>query len=473
MLGRFRLSILIVTVVCCLSLVFLVILNFLVFHTSSDSRKQFMVLLAKSVDESLSISSEENPLKELQKKLDFGLIDSTEPESWLEMWVVDAAGTVLYQEAPSSLPDESVDLEKPIGLYGTSELSSFLSLGPPLQIVRLSNPVARYLIVRNLRGPPGGKIFGLQAFFILITFATSLFLAIFLLFCFLRKKAKEAEDVIERMGKGELGVRFSIKSIDHFSGLMAKFNELADEIERLVLNLRVTEKARSMIIRELGHDLRTPITSIRSAAETLIEYKSELSEGQTNELHSVLVQDSFYLSTLIDQLTFLNSMDEPTYSFPDSEVSLHELLEQGLKKREMGSKLRWSIDAESLLISANVSLMTRLVSNALDNAFRYAVSEVNVSAKKKRGNLEIIILDDGPGLSTDQIMLFGKRDPNSPRVVHKEQHSQLGSVIMSKICRAYGGSAAISNRLRGGVVVGAELKLSLRLSSVTSVHEVS
>jgi K+-sensing histidine kinase KdpD len=117
--------------------------------------------------------------------------------------------------------------------------------------------------------------------------------------------------------------------------------------------------------------------------------------------------------------------------------------------------------------------MTRLVSNALDNAFRYAVSEVNVSAKKKRGNLEIIILDDGPGLSTDQIMLFGKRDPNSPRVVHKEQHSQLGSVIMSKICRAYGGSAAISNRLRGGVVVGAELKLSLRLSSVTSVHEVS
>lgn len=233
--------------------------------------------------------------------------------------------------------------------------------------------------------------------------------------------------------------------------------------------LRETEKTRIGLIQELAHDLRTPMASLRNLIETLSTGSPSLDSQLREELFQLAVKETDYLTQLVEDLLFLAQVMEPKSKPQDQSVSLTQLLVDEL---ELMSTRYPDVDFEALensreiLVEGHPHLLKRLIRNALDNAASYARSKVSVRIIQRRSSqsFEILVLDDGPGLSPESLSSFGKKRSTRYMGSHREGRLSvgLGSVIMTTIAQNHEGSVEISNQVSPqGQVTGALLRIVL------------
>jgi signal transduction histidine kinase len=283
-----------------------------------------------------------------------------------------------------------------------------------------------------------------------------------------RDKAELAKEVLGRMQQGDLKARFPISKWDEASQIFVLYNQMADEIERLVARLEQNEKTRVALLQELAHDLRTPVSSLRNVIETIKFDEKLLPEKTKEELKEVALHETEYLSRLVEDLLFLALMLEPKYKAESEEVSIRDLL---VNQMNAVTPAYPNIQCE-LIEAANGDtrslgtphLLRRLFRNALENACSFARSKVTVTICETNGRLTVIIQDDGPGLSEPALEMFGKKKTSTRYQTGGEGRLSigLGSVIMQTIATAHSGQAAIRNLTENGKIRGAELTITLR-----------
>ncbi|HLE09634.1 MAG: hypothetical protein A2504_07075 [Bdellovibrionales bacterium RIFOXYD12_FULL_39_22] len=286
------------------------------------------------------------------------------------------------------------------------------------------------------------------------------------------KNVKQADLVISELQKGNLKARFQVTRKDEFGQAMLRFNHMADEIEKLVEHLKSVERARTKLLQELAHDLRTPITSLKNLLETLSLKGDRLDQSVKTELITLSLREVEYFERLVEDLLFLAKVEGPKYQQNSSAVLIGEVLQEEidqvfLRHKHQGSNIKIisnMMDMESEIL-ADDYLLHRLFRNALENAHSFAVSEVQVSCVKDNGNGAVIITidDDGPGFSLESLKAFGER--RFSRQLQKDKNGRLsvglGSVVMKTICNAYDAKLKVSNRIdSSGKIVGAHLEIA-------------
>ena len=300
----------------------------------------------------------------------------------------------------------------------------------------------------------------------------AMFLALLIVFFYLRKKSQLAAKVMSALESGNLKARFEIGRFDEFTSLLCDFNRMADQIEKLVVKLRNAESARSQMIGELGHDLKTPLTSMMTNTETLVSYFDKMSSEDRNDLLSQLKSDILYFKHLIESLTEMASLDEPSYKLKTTELDLEAHLREELKNRQTTSTLNWTfeIQGKNKIIQADPHLINRLLKNALDNSARFAKSSINIKVSSTNNFLKINVMDDGTGLTPVEINLFAKRRERRKRREGSDEFSLgFGSIIMKSIVELHGGTISISNLMNRDKIIGSNLEIILPLNAI--VHK--
>ena len=375
------------------------------------------------------------------------------------LWVFSAQGDLLARSDETDPPVQWSELKKPQGVHDYVFHYSFLHLFPDLALIKLeANPEA-YLLFEfrrpgSLRGPAWIQI--AFAFFVL---GMSILIAVVITSIYLRNKSKEARAVLSRLEKGDLNARFEIKRTDEIGILMVDFNRMASEIERLVHRVQETETARKNLLEELSHDLRTPLTSLNTSAETLYDHWDEMPRAEQKDFVSVIRTELGYFLHLIEDLFFIAAIGEPRYKKTTRKIDLFELLSGEAKNRNgirsplKGDPIVWQVHGEERLksqafIAGDPLLIQRLFRNALDNAAKYAVSQVNISIALQDSFLAVTIVDDGKGISDSAIAAFGLPRKNRFQVgeVDRDVSLGLGSVIIKTILELHGGKFAIRRR---------------------------
>lgn len=382
------------------------------------------------------------------------------------LWLVSDGGVILSSNSELNFPIEWKELKIPKKIHGIESNEESYGLTPKTFVVKLDTTPVTYLISHNERTLFQGPYLLIQGTHTFTTAALAVFLALSISFYYLRRKSSEARKVLGRMESGDLKARFEIKRFDEFGSLILDFNRMANEIERLVMCLRDTEISRSNLLQELGHDLRTPLTSLSSAFETMKEHHELLSSEEKSELFSMIQTDIRYFKDLLDKLTLVATIDGPHYKSSTEQINLNFLLETEVLSRQIasGQTINWSLHQDGTttpIILGDSHLITRLFRNAFDNASRYAVSSIAVSVNDLKDKVEILVLDDGPGLSEDSLKDFGKR---RERRLRKEKNVEdfslgLGSVIMKTIAQVHGGQVDMFNHFSHDKVSGACLRV--------------
>lgn len=398
--------------------------------------------------------------------------------------LLDEDGSVLFPPDEAALPDWD-RIQKPGKAYEFVQIESQNSsrppprllpfLGPPRpfkmrdSLVRLEGEPAQYLLMKRSRPPqPPPEKDGRRPpiFFPLIGFG-SLFLSLLLgvgvtiaiIYNGVKNGVAQADHVISELHRGNLKARFDINRKDEFGRAMLRFNTMADEIEKLVVNLKEVDQARTRLLQELAHDLRTPVASMKSLLETLQFRRADLAADVQMEMIDLALKETRYFERLVEELLFLAQIKEPSLQSQFPAVDLRSILMDTaddllVRYEAQNKKIRYEAEfaAGVLPVKGDPHLFHRLVRNALENAFSFAGTKVRLTSKVGKNGICVIIEDDGPGFSEEALATFGTR-----RVTRRLESKPggrvslgLGSVVMRSIVEALGGRMQASNRAEGG-----------------------
>ena len=356
--------------------------------------------------------------------------------------------------------------------------------GPPMpdMLVRFPDNPPQYLYV-SMREPTGSHpgmrppfslflvTFGAQLLSVLIGVA----FALLLLFRSMTDKMRLADGVISELQSGNLKARFPVGRMDELGQAMTRFNRMADEIERLVEQLRNVEKSRVSLLQDLTHDLRTPVASLKNLLATLGKKSPTVNEQIQTELIELAAREVDYFERLVEDLLVLAQISEPRYQADRRVVSILEVIQEEAGSVSGHSQVAGapqktievddSISPEACEISGDAHLLRRLFRNALENAYSFAHSEVKVSFDISHPKeLRIRIQDDGPGMSAEALKGFGERRVS--RSLAREKGNRLsvglGSVIMKTVAEIHRGGVVARNREDATHrVLGADVQITL------------
>ncbi len=384
--------------------------------------------------------------KKLARKFKIKTDDQSSKPS---LWLVNDKGEILSANNLQGLPIEFDKLPRPKKVHGITSNDGVL-FNPKTFVIRLDTDPKTYLISHNQKTLFQGPFLWIQGMHTFTTATLAMFIALSILFFYLRRKSREARVVLNRLEQGDLKARFDIQRFDEFGNLLGDFNRMAGQIERLVHRVSETESSRSQLLQELGHDLRTPLTSLSTSIETLNIHDKNLEEEDRKELFQMMTSDIHYFKELLEKLTIVATIEDPHYKATTEVIRLDALLDAEVKNRLLSStKINWNLevsDDQSPTILGDEHLITRLFKNAFDNASRFARETISIQLKEIKDTIEVLIMDDGPGLSQEAIEAFGSR--RERRSIKERSHEfslGLGSVIMKTIAEAHDGSISMEN----------------------------
>ena len=343
-------------------------------------------------------------------------------------------------------------------------------------IVLFDGEPKRFLLFRPQKNRTGPEKFIIISILIVITLLTIIATGIssFLLIRKLRRHADQVSQVMSRLQAGELNARLPVERRDEFGEIMHQFNLMAGELEKSFYHVREVEKARLHLLQDIGHDLRTPLSSLLQLFEILHDQFGKLTDHEKKRFLATGRRETLFTQRLVENLLFLARVEDPTCPKRDELFSLSSLLQESVDAKRVVTTIEVSCDApENLEVTGDSQLIQRLVQNAIENSLSFAERTVSVRLKSDAEYVHLQVDDDGPGFSEEALKTFGQKRPT--RLVHENEGKRislgLGSVIMSAIAQLYGGEIRPSNRLEGGLVRGGRVTIILRIPNTTVARQ--
>lgn len=213
---------------------------------------------------------------------------------------------------------------------------------------------------------------------------------------------------------------------------------------------------RSDFVSAATHELKTPIATIRTAAETLsMERLTQLTVRQCSR---IVLMEANRLGRLIENmLAYSRIVDAAdTYTFADVAVAaifndVQEDFEAGLDR--LGLELDWDIAPDVSAVRGDRVALRLLFGNLVDNAMKYSGDGkvVQLSAQRRGGFVSIAVIDHGIGIADDEVSRVTQkfaRGRNAPG-----GGTGLGLSIAARIARDHGGTLAIETVVSVGTTV--------------------
>jgi signal transduction histidine kinase len=228
-----------------------------------------------------------------------------------------------------------------------------------------------------------------------------------------------------------------------------------DEIGRLArtMNLmlgRVQEASelQQQFVADASHELRSPVASLRQAAEVARAHPGALPEG---ELAATVLEESLRMQLLVDQLLVLARAGEGAPRMPRVEVDVDDLV---LLHARRGGQPGPEIDTTGVgpgRVRGDAVALGQVVRNLLDNAVRHAGQRVVAGVRQQGDAVVLTVEDDGPGVPVAErervFERFRRLDDARSR---DAGGSGLGLAIVREVVAAHGGSVALDSSPLGG-----------------------
>ena len=264
-----------------------------------------------------------------------------------------------------------------------------------------------------------------------------------------------------------------IRKGHHRQHKIPDFGERSDEIGELARALSdMTEAlwarmdAIERFAADVSHEIKNPLTSIKSAVETAARIEDV---SQQAKLLEIIRDDVERLDRLITDISDASRLDAELSRAETVKVNVSSMLETLISihdatKRE-GEPLA-VLEAEKDLITEGIEdRLVQVFRNLLANAVTFSPKDgtIHITATKDGGDIIITVSDNGPGIAPGkEAAIFDRFYSDRPLAEKFGTHSGLGLSISKQIIDAYGGQITAENVINdGGKITGARFKVRL------------
>jgi two-component system sensor histidine kinase MprB len=245
----------------------------------------------------------------------------------------------------------------------------------------------------------------------------------------------------------DLTSRIHVHADDEVGQLATRFNAMIERLQGSRAELDDSVRAQRQLVADASHELRTPITSLRTNIEVLLA-GGRLDEEDRRRLLAAVVEPSGELSGLIGDLIELARGDLPLEL--DEDVRLDRVLEESLARaRRNHPGLRFEASLTPVIVEGVPERLGRAANNLLDNAAGHSPPGGVVEVTVDRDGLRV--RDHGTGIDeADLPYVFDRfyRGANS----RGRQGTGLGLAIVRQVAHLHGGEASAANAPDGGAI---------------------
>nr|WP_314073966.1 sensor histidine kinase KdpD [uncultured Roseococcus sp.] len=219
------------------------------------------------------------------------------------------------------------------------------------------------------------------------------------------------------------------------------------------------EALRTALLTSLGHDLRTPLTVIRGAAETL--RVSNLPEATRADLLLSIEEEATRLARWMSAILDIVRLETGQLTPRREPLALREALENAAARAEKihpGRAIVLEVAEGLPRPRLDPSLLDRVLENLVDNALKYAEGRVRLGARREGAQVALTVEDDGPGIPPADL----------PRVfdaffrVHRPDSVAAGSGLGLSICKGLVGAMGGRIAAESPIAEGRGTRITLR-----------
>jgi signal transduction histidine kinase len=248
---------------------------------------------------------------------------------------------------------------------------------------------------------------------------------------------------VSGMHVADLHRRVPVRSNDdEISRLAVTMNALLERVEQ------ATNRQREFV-GDASHELRGPLTRIRSLLELSIAHPATAKPEAT---YRSVLSDITKLQQLVDDLLFLARSEVARPQVPDVGVDLDDLVLAQVKELRARGRVRVDASAVSAArVRGDANQLRRAISNLVSNAERHAATTITFELREYDGQSELVVDDDGPGIPEEQrdavFQRFTRLDDARSR---DSGGAGLGLAIVHDIIARHNGTVSIGTSETGG-----------------------
>lgn len=265
-------------------------------------------------------------------------------------------------------------------------------------------------------------------------------------------RAAELNRAAQAVAGGDLTARAPEDGSDEMARLGRTFNEMAARLQEAQARQQAADLLRRDLIAWVGHDLRTPLTSIRAILEALADHVVE-DPATVRRYHETAQKDIRSLSALIDDLFEMAQVDAGGLRLEPAECSLSDLVSDTLERfshlaQERDLTLRGEVAAGVDPVWMDAARVERVLANLTVNALRHTPPGgfVEINASQDGGLVRVEVRDSGPGIAAADLPHVFEQFYRGEKSRSRETGGAgLGLAISKGIIAAHGGEMGVES----------------------------
>ena len=266
-----------------------------------------------------------------------------------------------------------------------------------------------------------------------------------------RKRITAYSVAIQNMADGKIGDKLEITENDEISKLGVAFNDVSEKYA-------IIERQRTEFVSNASHELKTPLSSIKLMADSIIQ-TPEIEMDFVREFLTDMNEEVERLNRIVNKLLYITKLDTLTENMSGTLelINLKDVV-IGINKSlipiaEMENKELVLTADDDILIMANKDILWQAVYNIVDNALKYTKEQgrVELSLIKESKRAIITVKDDGVGISEEDVGRIFDRFYRVDKARSRETGGTgLGLSIAHSAIEFHNGSIEVSSRLGEG-----------------------
>ncbi len=235
---------------------------------------------------------------------------------------------------------------------------------------------------------------------------------------------------------------------DKLKGVVLVFHDITE--------LKKLEQMRKDFVANVSHELKTPVTSLKGFAETLLDGAMENKAFRTRFL-TIILNESDRLQSLIQDLLDLSKMEQKHFSLNWQDADLKEIIDDCLlmtKSKANKKNIEVSVDYEGdLRVAGDINRLKQVFLNLIANSLTYTPEKgkVSILVKETIDSVAFIISDNGIGIKKDELPRIFERFYRVDRARSRNSGGTgLGLAIVKHLVEAHNGEIEVDSEPGNG-----------------------
>lgn len=273
-------------------------------------------------------------------------------------------------------------------------------------------------------------------------------MAILLAAWYLVKPIRALTKATKQIAKEDYDVTIEIARTDELGLLAKSFNKMAQDLKQ-------QDETRKSFIRNISHDLQTPLQNINGYANLL--KSKELTDENRLHYADIIEAETGRLSSLTKQLLLLNSLDELAYKRQQTAINISEQIERIVMKNQWlieQKELAIWLQLDAAIFDGDETLLENLWENLIANAIKYnrQGGEINITVQSDSAVITIEIADTGIGIEQEHLPHIFKRFYRVDEA-RQTKGTGLGLAIVQEIVHFYNGQITMNSKENAGTTI--------------------